>query len=51
MVQNNPAFMKDSEMSLDEWVNIILAPTYDMVYFISSTIRQVMDSINLDRSY
>jgi len=51
MAKSDPAFMSKEEMSLDDWVNNVLAPTYDMVYFISSTIRQVMDSINLDRSY
>lgn len=49
MEQNNPSFMKQSEMSLDEWVDQTIAPIYDMVYFISSTINQVMDSFKLDR--
>jgi len=49
MEKNNPEFMKQSEMSLDEWVDITLAPSYDTVYFISSEIRQVMDSFELDR--
>jgi len=50
MERINPEFMKHEEMSLDEWVDQHLAPIYDTVYFISSTINRVMDSFDLDRS-
>jgi len=50
MAKSDPDFMKQSEMSLDEWIDQTLAPVYDTVYFISSAIRQVIDSFELDRS-
>jgi len=49
MVQSNMDFMTSSEMSLDEWVDVTLAPVADMIYFISSTISRLMDSLKLDR--
>jgi len=50
MAQNDAEFMKHAEMSLDEWVDQTLAPIVDTVYFISSAIRQVIDSFELDWS-
>jgi len=50
MVKSDPDFMKQSEMSLDEWVDQTLAPIADTIYFISSTISRFMDSLELDRS-
>ena len=50
MAKSDPEFMRHEEMSLDEWVDQHLAPIYDNVYFISSTISRVMDSFELDRS-
>jgi len=50
MARSDPEFMKHEEMSLDEWVDITLAPIADTIYFISSTIREVMDSFELDWS-
>jgi len=47
---NDVRFMKDEEMSLDEWVDQTLAPTADTIYFIISTITCFMDSLLLDRS-
>ena len=46
---NDNRFMKDEEMSLDEWVDKTLAPTADTIYFIISSISRFMDSLELDR--
>ena len=47
---NDNRFMKDEEMSLDDWVDQTLAPTADTIYFIVSSISRFMDSLELDRS-
>ena len=46
---NDIRFMKDEEMSLDEWVDQTLSPTCDIIYFIISSITHFMDSLELDR--
>jgi len=46
---NDNRFMKDEEMSLDEWVDKTLAPTADMIYFIISSISRFMNSLEIDR--
>jgi len=48
-VINDNRFMKDEEMSLDEWVDKTLAPTADTIYFIISSMSRFMDSLELDR--
>jgi len=50
MAKSDPDFMIHEQMSLDEWVDKTLSPIYDTVYFISSTISLIMDSLELDRS-
>jgi len=47
---NDNRFLKDEEMSLDEWVDKTLSPTADTIYFIVSRISRFMDSLELDRS-
>ena len=46
---NDNRFIIDEEMSLDEWVDQTLAPTTDTIYFIVSSIRRFMDSLDIDR--
>jgi len=45
---NDIRFMKDQEMSLDEWVDYTLAPTGDTIYYIISRISRFMDSLYID---
>ncbi len=46
---NDNRFIIDEEMSLDEWIDQTLAPTTDTIYFIVSSIRRFMDSLDIDR--
>jgi len=46
---NDNRFIIDEEMSLDEWIDQTLAPTADTIYFIVSSIRRFMDSLDIDR--